>query len=400
MIYKVADESGELQDIDYPIRTIFRKFLPYYVDQYQPSPEQLRAANLIAKCKTGELGYNVSTCSHCGNTVIHACSCKNRNCPSCQYPQEKKWIMERNAELVEGLAYYHVIFTIPDELNPLVYANQKLLYGLLSKTASETLLQLCRQKKYMGATPGIITVLHTWGQKLNFHPHLHAIQSGGGLTDSGQFVETRHKGFIIPVEVLGSVFRGKFMFYLKKFYSAGKLVFPDIYKKFAAHDKWKAFVDKLYKKTWCPFIKETFNGKGNAIEYLARYSYRTAISNSRIIQITDTTVTFSYKDYADENKTKYMTVTGDEFLHLFLQHVLPKRFHRVRFTGYLANGTRTKNMKHICHLRGKVYETPFKGLNNAELLLALFQIDISVCSKCGHEMTSERTKHPPESLLA
>lgn len=400
MTYKVADEFGELQDMDYPIRTIFRKFIPSYLDRYDPSTEQIKAANLIAKCKTGELGYNVSKCDNCGNTVIHTCSCKNRNCPSCQYPQEKKWIMERQAELVEGLAYYHVIFTIPHELNPLVYANQKLLYKVLSNAASETLLELCENKKYMGAKPGIISVLHTWGQKLNFHPHLHMILSGGGLDKYGQFVETRHKGFIIPTQVLSIVFRGKFMSELRELYSDGKLVFPDSCKRLSNPKRWSYYVNQLYKKQWCPFIKETFNGKGNAIEYLARYSYRTAISNSRIIQITDDTVTFSYKDYADENKTKYMTVTGAEFIHLFLQHVLPKGYHRVCFSGYLSNRNRTKNMHHICRLRGKVYETPLKGLNTAELMFALFQINISVCSKCGHEMTSERAKHPPASLLA
>jgi len=225
--------------------------------------------------------------------------------------------MARNSELVEGCAYYHSIFTVPFELNDLIFENQKLLYNLMFRCTSETLLTLCHDKQHLGATPGIIMVLHTWGQQLNLHPHIHCCLSG-------QFIESRHKGFLLPEGAVGKMFRGKFMEKLKTCYEKGLLSLNGKCTKLRNRYNWKEFVDSLYEKTWIPFIKETFNGNGNAITYLARYAYRTAISNSRITSVTDTNVTFSYKDYADNGASKLKTVTGDEFIGLFLQHILPK----------------------------------------------------------------------------
>lgn len=367
----------------YPIRDIFRSFFIGYSGSHSVSEEQRKVAHCISECKTGSLGYNVGPCESCDNLTIHACSCNNRNCPNCQAPQEQKWILARNSELIEGCAYYHCIFTLPFELNDLIYENQKLLYNLMFSCVSDTLLTLCRDKKHMGATPGIIMVLHTWGQKLNFHPHIHCALSGGGLTESGQFTESRHKGFLLPVEAMGKMFRGKFMAVLKTYHDKKRLSFGGRCQKLLNHYNWKDFVDSLYAKDWLPFIRETFNGNGNAIKYLARYAYRTAISNSRICNITETEVSLRYKDYADNSATKIMTLEGTKFIELFLQHILPKGFSRVRFSGYLSNCQKTKKLKLIHKLRGTRFTpNPTKGMSMADLLLLIYHIDIRVCRKC------------------
>lgn len=377
-------------DIDfgsYPIRDIFQQFYPEYLDLHPVSMVQHKTANCIANCKTGAFGYNASYCEDCGSLSIHACACNNRSCPNCQASLEKKWVMARNAELIEGVAYYHLIFTVPSELNSLMYANQKLLYDLLFKCANDTILTLCKDPKYMGATPGILSLLHSWGQQLSQHPHLHTMVSGGGLDSVGQFRETKHKGFIIPVEVIGKMFRGKYMAALKKLKKDGKLLFDNNCRDLRNRFTWQEFVNQMYQKTWLPFVKETFNGNGNAIKYLARYAYRTAISNSRIISVDEETVSFSYTDYADQNRKKIKTVSGTEFIRLFLQHVLPKGFNRVRFSGFLTNSQKTKKLKLIHRLRNTIYKgNPVKDLNTAELMLLLFGCDICHCGKCSGKL--------------
>lgn len=371
---------------EYPVRKSFQTFYSSYASSHSISSEQSKAASCISECKTGTLGYNISFCESCGHIEVHACSCNNRNCPCCQSPQEQKWIRARNSELIEGCAYYHSIFTVPFELNDLIFQNQKILYSLMFHCTSETLLTLCRNKQHLGATPGIIMVLHTWGQQLNFHPHIHCCLSGGGLTESGQFTESRHKGFLLPKGAVGKMFRGKFMEELKIYHEKGLLSLNGKCSKLRNHYNWKEFTDSLYEKTWIPFIKETFNGNGNAITYLARYAYRTAISNSRITSVTDKSVTFRYKDYADNGTSKSKTVTGDEFIGLFMQHVLPKGFSRVRFSGFLSNCCKTKKLKLIHKLRNTVFiPNPVKGKTMAELMLLLYNRDICTCPQCsGH----------------
>ena len=337
-------------------------------------------------CKTGELGYNIAVCKECGHPLVHAVSCNNRSCPCCQAPLAKKWEMARNSELIEGIAYYHVIFTLPHKLNELIVANLGPLLTLLFRCVQETLLTLCADSKFMGATPGIFSVLHTWGQKLNFHPHIHACVSGGGITPCGKFVETRHKGFFIPEATIAKMFRGKFLCALKKLYAAGRLslsLTPDLQDP----DVWQTFIDGLFHDRWLPFVKETFNGRGNAVSYLARYSYRTAIANSRIVSVDDETVTFRYIDYADERKEKLLTVKGDKFIDLFLQHILPAGFHRTRFSGYLTNCRKTKNLKLIHRLRNTVYPgNPCHGMNTATLLKLCYGQDICACPVCAGEL--------------
>jgi hypothetical protein len=383
----------------YPIRDIFRKFYPAYSDAHPDlSIERIKTAECIIGCKTGELGYDISVCEKCGHPVIHAVSCNNRSCPCCQSHLSQKWEMERNTELIEGIAYYHVIFTVPHELNNLIYFNEKPLLNLLFKSVHETLLTLCADPRYMGAKPGIISVLHTWGQKLNFHPHIHVCISGGGITPAGRFVETRHKGFFMPEAVIASMFRGKFLCALKELYDNGALCFYG-QEHLQNPPEWNCFINLLFEKRWLPFVKETFNGKGNAVRYLARYSYRTAIANSRIVSHDDKNVTFSYKDYADDNKQKTLTVSGESFIRMYLQHILPSGFHRFRFAGYLANCSKHKNLLLIHRLRNTSYlGNLYKNISTAELMRLLYNKDICVCPECSGKLI-QLPRGTPISIL-
>lgn len=373
-------------DNKYPLRDVFQKFGPDYIDSHPGlSTEKQKIIHCIASCKTGLLGYNVSKCEKCGRIEIHSSSCNNRYCSNCQAHLAKKWELERNTELITGIAYYHIVITMPHELNPLILKNEKMLLDLLFTCAHNTLLTLCEDPKHMGGKPGIVSVLHMGGQTLSFHPHLHICISGGGLTPAGKFVTTRHKGFFLPLGPIAKMFRGKYLSVLKTYYTDGKLdlsLVPDLEDA----DHWQSFIDKLYQKKWLPFVKETFNGKGNAIRYLARYSYRTAIANSRIISVDENTVSFRYKDYADHSREKIMTLTGEEFISRFLYYVLPSNFHRIRFAGYLTNSKKTKNLKLIHKLRGHQYrKNVYRDLTTRQLLIYLYGYDIEVCRECqGH----------------
>ena len=281
-----------------------------------------------------------------------------------------------------------MIFTVPHELNPVFQDNETVLLNLLFQSVRDTVLTLCSDRHHLGAVPGIIAVLHTWGQKLNYHPHLHLCISGGGLTPEGKFIESKHKGFFLPEAAAASMFRGKFLCSLKKLYQSGSLRFFS-QKELSDSENWKSFIDRLFSKRWLPFIKETFNGRGNAVRYLARYSYRSAISNSRIVSVDEDTVTFRYKDYADENHQKTLTVKGTDFIDLFLQHVLPSGFHRVRFYGYLSNAGKTKKLKLIHRLRNSIYAgDPYRSMKTAELLMALYGKDICHCPVCSGVLIS------------
>ena len=398
MTCKTDPSTGE--KLEYPIRSIFQNFYASYAASHTVSAEQAKAAGCIMNCKTGKLGYSVSVCPDCGHLKVHACSCNNRDCPSCQAPLEHKWVMDRNSELVSGIAYYHVILTLPHELNGLILENQKLLYNLMFRAASDSLLALCADKKYMGAIPGIVSVLHTWGQKMNFHPHLHVMLSGGGLTPSEQFKEVRHKGFIIPVKVLGKLFRGKFLAGLKQLHCSGQLSLNGLAGTLEDPVVWKELIDCLYSRLWLPFVKETFNGNGNAVKYLARYAYRTAISNSRIEEINGTDVSIRYTDYADGNRKKLLIISGEEFIRRFFLHVLPKGFHRVRFSGYLANCCKTANLRHIGFLRRTPYEgSPVRGKSIGQILEMIYGTDICCCPICHCRMDIYYRIRSPDKFL-
>lgn len=379
----------------YNIQQVFNYSFTEYTASAKPFPIQLRAAHSIIACKSGALGYNTSHCPDCGYTAIHNCSCRNRNCPNCQAVEKELWIDKRRAEVIDCL-YFHVVFTLPHELNPLIYCNQNLLYKLLHKCCAETLLELSADKKYLGATPGIIQVLHTWNQELNYHVHMHCIISGGGLTPSRK-LRTSQGNFFIPVKVLRNKFKGKYLAYLNEYYQKEKLTFSASCKKLINSYEWASFKENLYNKDWCPFIKETFHGFGNAIEYLGRYTHKIAISNNRILSVNESETTFSARGKEPGDKKRVITLDNREFIRRFLMHVLPCGFQKIRYYGFLNNRMKSVNLKLIFKLQGyQRFKCRYMGLSIAELLKSVWGCDVSICPACGcqHMKSLGRTYVP------
>ena len=367
----------------YHIRQIFEESYQEYVSMTPYlSDVQDKAARAIRNCKSGKLGCNVSQCTECGQVQIHYNSCRNRNCPECQAVLKEIWVDKRRAEVIDS-PYFHVVFTLPHELNPLLYCNQALLYGLLHKCCAETLLELAADKKYLGAVPGIIQVLHTWNQELAYHVHMHCIVSGGGLTKDHKIRKTAGK-FFIPVRVLRDKFKGKYMAYLTSMYEKGSLVFSKSCENLRNSSCFQKLKNTLYEKDWCPYIKETFNGFGNAIEYLGRYTHKIAISNSRILSVSKDSVTFSARGIKPGDPKRAITLDNTEFICRYLMHVLPPGFQKVRYYGFLNNRSKTQNLKLIFKLQGgQRFRQRYAGMTMAELLKAVWNFDIHVCPKCG-----------------
>lgn len=367
----------------YRIQEIFHQSYKDYACTYHPSHSQQKAALSIIHCKTGKLGCNISRCLDCGHLDIHNNSCRNRHCPCCQGFLKELWIDARKSEVIDA-PYFHVVFTLPAELNPLLFANQKLLYNLMHSCASRTLLELASDKKYLGATPGIIQVLHTWGQKMNYHPHIHCIITGAGLTKANQLAKSKHS-FFIPVKVLGKVFRGKFLETLGNLYTDRKLRFPTRCSRFKNFYEWSSFKDSLYRKDWIPYIKKTFNSFGNAIDYLGRYTHRISISNSRIIKVTDEEVSFLANNYKTGEK-ETISITPVEFIRRFLMHVLPSGFQKIRYYGFLNNRYKKKNLKCIALLTGRqFFASEFIQMSNEDILLHLWNLNVRQCKNCGNQ---------------
>ena len=391
--YMNEDAEKEL-----PIGRIFRLFASSVVSDKNIvlTKTQLNAIECISKCKTGELGYNAEYCPNCKKYIIHPRSCNNRSCPNCQSVDERRWVELRKAEVIEGLPYYHVVVTVPSELYGIASLNRALFYGLLMKLSAETMTELCRSKEYGAFTPGVVAVLHTWSSKMLFHPHVHMILSGGGLTSDGKFKEAPFKGdnkFFIPESIVASLFRGKMIAALKEAYDNKNIHLNLPFSSECSLEdprQWMNFCDKMYNMKWVSYVKETFNGNGNAIDYLGRYVYRTAISNSRILSILPPSkeypegqVNFKYKDYADGSKEKVETVTGKEFVLRFLNHVLPERFCRVRYSGILSNACKQKNLRCIAQIQKKEFLiSVLKGKKKTEVVQFFFGNTGCSCPFC------------------
>ena len=346
------------------------------------SDVQGKASRAILNCKSGKLGCSISQCPDCGHLEFHNNSCRNRSCPNCQTVNKEIWVDKRRAEVIDA-PYFHVVFTLPHELNLLAYCNQKLLYGLLHRCCAETLLELSSDKKYLGATPGIIQVLHTWNQEIDYHVHMHCIVSGGGLTADHK-IRKSSGSFFIPVRVLRDKFKGKYLSGLDALYKSQKLTFPSSCQKLRNPYYWSEFRDSLYRKDWCPYIKETFNGFGNAIEYLGRYTHKVAISNSRILSVDERQTVFSAKGKRPGDPRRTITLDNTEFIRRYLMHVLPPGFQKIRYYGFLNNRGKSKNLKLIFTLQGhQCFREKYRGFSMAELLKSVWNIDILICPECG-----------------
>jgi len=369
---------------DFNIQQIFAFSYDSYCQTFSWQPDiHKKAAHAILSCKTGKLGRNFCQCEDCGYMEVHNNSCRNRNCPNCQAVLKEIWVDKRRSEVIDS-PYFHVVFTLPHELNPLIYCNQKLLYGLLHRCCAETLLELSADKKYLGATPGIIQVLHTWNQELDYHVHMHCIISGGGLTKEHNLRKSANT-FFLPVKVLRDKFKGKYLANLNRLYENGSLYFSAACKDLQNPNRWKHWKHMLYEKDWCPYIKETFNGFGNAIEYLGRYTHKIAISNNRILSVTESETTFSARGRTPFDPKCSITLKNEEFIRRFLLHVLPVGFQKIRYYGFLNNRMKTQNLKRIFKLQGKQrFKQRYKNMTMAQLLKAVWNFDVCLCPICGH----------------
>lgn len=303
------------------------------------SGAQRRILRAIRSCRTAALGGHVESCDHCHHQRIAYNSCRNRHCPRCQASACARWMDARAAELLP-VEYFHVVFTLPDTFNALALANKRVVYSVLFDAVSHTLREVAANPKHLGARIGFISILHTWGQNLCLHPHIHCVIPGGGLSPDAKWVACR-KGFFLPVRVLSKVFRGKFIDGLKRARGSGKLIGADDDRRF------DQLLKAAVKHDWVVYAKRPFGGPRQVLKYLARYTHRIAISNSRLVSIDDQTVTFRWKDYAHHNRPRTMTLDGAEFLRRFLMHEAPSGFMRIRHFGLLANRARAKNLA-IC----------------------------------------------------
>lgn len=375
------------------VQDIFLKFYSEYLEKYTPSAEQSKVSNAIMNCKTSRMGANVQVCEDCGCISIHYNSCRNRCCPMCQALPKEKWMDMRKEDVLDA-PYFHLVFTVPAELNPVIYSNQKLLYDTLYHAASATINVLAVQDKYLGANVGYICILHTWGSEMNYHPHIHTILLGGGL-DKNKHWKDKGDKFFLPVQVISKVFRGKYMEELKSLWEDGKLKFYGSSEKYQNRYEFKSLIDTCYSKEWIPHCKKTFNGAQSVIKYLGKYTHRIAISNYRIIRINGENVTFSVKDYRNEGKWKELTISGVEFIRRFLMHVPPKRFVRIRHYGLLCSRMKNSNLT-LCRnqLGCKKYISELRNMTSSQILDHLWGFKVGICKHCGGKVIDHHRQKP------
>jgi len=375
------------------VQDVFYRFYGSYLDGNSPTPKQAKTATHIMNCKTGAYGSNISVCDDCGSRRYHHNSCRDRGCPMCQELPKEKWIDAQKEDVLDA-PYFHVVFTLPAELNSLIYGNQKVLYDLLYRCSADTILTLSADEKYLGAKVGFLSVLHTWGSNLGYHPHLHMVVLGGGLCEEGHW-KTKGENFFLPVKVISHVFRGKYLAGLKEIRESGMLTCHGECEKYQGDDQFQSLMDNCYGKEWVTFSKKTFRDATSVIEYLGRYTHRIAISNHRILSMDEENVTYRVKDYKKDGGWKTMTVTGAEFIRRFLMHVLPKGFVRLRHYGLLCNRSKKENMIKCRNLIGcEKYLSVLRNMAADELLKHLYGIDIHECPECGSRRCRQLKARP------
>jgi len=322
---------------------IFRQHGPTYRQTHRLPLHQHRLMQAIENCRTPVLGGVVEWCDRCQYTHIHYRSCRNRHCPTCQGDARAKWLEQRRAELLP-VEYFHVVFTVPEEIAHIAFYNREAIYDLLFATVSETLLTIARDPKHLGAEIGFFAVLHTWGQNLHLHPHLHCVIPGGGLSPDGRWVACR-PGFFLPVRVLSRLFRHLFLEALRQAYDNGELRFFAKLEELADAEAWEKYLAPLAEKEWVVYAKPPFGGPRQVLEYLGRYTHRVAISNQRLVALHDGQVSFRWKDYRHPQRPKITTMAAEEFIRHFLLHTLPRGFQRIRYYGLLANCHRASQLE-------------------------------------------------------
>ena len=319
----------------------------HFLDRYRSSFDfqQLKAFRALQNCRTAALGGHLDACPQCGFQAISYNSCRNRHCPKCQAQARARWLAAREQELL-ATDYFHVVFTVPHELNLLAQDNPRQFYHLLFTATAATLLEIAADPKHLGAEIGILSILHTWGQNLLAHPHIHCVIPAGGISrDHTRWVHPRYPGFFLPVKVLSRVFRGKFLAGLKRLYRRKQLRCAGPSAALADEKQFRQLLRRLHRQDWVVYAKPAFGGPRQVIRYLGRYTHRVAISNHRLTSFDGERVTFRWKDYAHGSKKRQMTLMATEFLRRFFLHILPKGFVRIRHFGFLANRFRAARVK-------------------------------------------------------
>jgi len=362
----------------------------------------LKVLRAIARCRTAALGGHLDQCTRCGHRApISYNSCRNRHCPKCQIGARERWVAARRSELLPS-RYVHVVFTLPHRLLPLALQNRKLVYSLLLRASAETLLEVARSPQHLGADIGFFSVLHTWNQKIELHPHVHCVVPAGGLSlDHSHWVPSRSR-FFLPIPVLRRVFRGKFVAGLKSAFQHGQLRFSGDLALLAQPKTFASWLRPLFRKNWVVYSKPPFGGPQYVLQYLGRYTHRVAISNHRLVSLADQEVTFRWRDSADHNQHKLMPLSLDEFLRRFLLHLLPKGFVRIRHFGFLASRRRAALLPLCFQFLGAVPPPQ----TEPETSSAKESSPLWLCPKCGSPMVvierltaaQIQLRSPPHSL--
>jgi len=348
----------------------------------------------ITRCRTAALGGHRDQCSDCGHTAISYNSCRNRHCPKCQGKARLRWLQARERELLPT-HYVHVVFTLPRELAPLALQNKRLIYNLLFHASSATLLEIARDPRHLGAEIGFFSVLHTWDQRLQHHPHVHCVVAAGGLApDHARWISSRHS-FFLPVKVLSRVFRGKFVAALKKAFRKGRIECHGRLAPLAEPRTFASWLRLLFRQDWVVYSKPPFGGPEHVLRYLGAYTHRVAISNHRLVALADGNVTFRWRDSAHGNKKRLMTLSIEEFLRRFLLHLLPRGFMRIRNFGFLANRQRAMLLPLCCRLLQDIAEISATTASS----VADHSHSIWNCPVCGGTMHVVERLSPAQLLL-
>ena len=345
--------------------------------------EHLRPLRAIELCRTATLGGHVEQCGHCPYKQVSYNSCRNRHCPKCQSLDRARWLAQRQAELLP-VQYFHVVFTLPKQLADLALQNKKVIYSILFHATAETLQTIARDPKHLGAEIGFFAILHTWGQTLMHHPHLHCVVPGGGITADGQWVNSK-PDFFLHVKVLSRLFRRLFLKMLGKAFLKQELQFHGKLQYLNQKEAFTKYLAPIGKIKWVVYAKPPFGGPQHVLEYLGRYTHRVAIANERLVGCDETSVSFRWKDYRHGSKQEVMSLAPDEFLRRFLMHTIPSGFQRIRHYGLFSNRRRNEELEHCKRLIGTSVSQllPDVGKDFRDLYEYLTKVDLKVCPRCG-----------------
>ncbi len=381
----MCDKEKHRDKCSVELADVFRLHGEAYCQKNVLTPEQHKVINAISNCRTSVLGGHVEQCDYCNSIHISYDSCRNRHCPKCQSLKTAKWLDDRRQELLP-VSYFHVVFTLPHELNTLTLYNKRELYSLLLQAAWKTIKTLGQDPKRLNGLMGMLAVLHTWGQDLTVHNHVHCIVPGGALTRENEW-QTSKSNYLFPVKVMSKIFRGVFISGLRDLYEKSQLKIPhdpDAKTNLNIRKNFDALLNNLMEKPWVVYAKEPFAGPKKLLDYLGRYVNKIAISNNRILSCDEESVTFKWRDYADNNKIKIMKLKPEEFIRRFLRHVVPIGFMRVRFFGFLANACKKKSVAVIRKLLSyepNEMQKPGEKKDTQALMFELAGIDITLCPK-------------------